>query len=222
MVWCALYRVEHMRKVKKYYIICIGIFIGVCFFGYNTILILSFEEKHEFEKIGIIDTNLSREYDKLVINQNETAEEESHGDMLVQFLKENGYAGEIFYYSAINEKGEVDSKGILNGLEWMKENNVKIVNISLSSSYYDMDLENWINENSTIKVYASYNNRANSFDYPAMYSAVVGSGKRNPITYKDIDKKYRSYSILVINKTGIHSYKGNSFLSIISALESYN
>ena len=54
-----------------------------------------------------------------------------------------------------------------------------------------------------------------------MYKSVIGSGKRNGITYKNIDKTYRNNNVLIISKKGLRLYKGNSFLSLISILDLY-
>lgn len=46
------------------------------------------------------------------------------------------------------------------------------------------DLELWIKQHDDIEVYVSYNNKFNSFDYPAMYENVYVSGSSPKIHYK--------------------------------------
>lgn len=81
----------------------------------------------------------------------------------------------IAYFDACDEFGKINTERIITGLEWMKENDIKYVNISLSGNRYSEELENWLEDNPDIHVYASYNNNKNSFDYPAMYDGVIGS-----------------------------------------------
>ena len=79
-------------------------------------------------------------------------------------------------------------------------------------------MEEWIAlHRNQIQVYASYNNLKNSYDYPAMYSHVIGSGSEN-IEYKECDKKYRGNVVVFLPKMKV--YSGNSFLSLITMLES--
>lgn len=100
----------------------------------------------------------------------------------------------------------------------MLSNDVKRVNISMSNKVKNDSLQNWIAEHKEIRVFASYNNKFNSYDYPAMYPGVYASGSSRKISYKDKDINYCSNNILVINN-GIKAYHGNSFLSVISMLK---
>lgn len=176
-------------------------------------------------KIGIVDTNLNNTYDNLIIHESEYEDseyKETHGDELISFLKSIGYNDGIYYYEAVNENGKIQTENIIAGLNWMKENNVQRVNISLSSKYKNDELESWIEENSDITVYCSYNNKLNSLaDYPSMYSDVVASGSNKKIKYKDIDIHYLSNKIIVLNKD-LEFFEGNSFLSLYTMLKEEN
>lgn len=100
----------------------------------------------------------------------------------------------------------------------MKNRGVKKINISLSSKIYSDDLQNWVSEHQDIKIFASYNNKINTYDYPAMYEGVVASGKYNDvIKFKENDVKYNSMDIIGI--FSLKKYSGNSFLSLISMFE---
>ncbi len=211
-----------MLGIKKRYIFLIGSFIcALIFFNHFIIVVASPSKNSINEKIGIIDDGLYRTYEDIELDQTYEMLTEGHGDRIVQFLRDAGYNGKIYFFGASAESGMIRSENILKGLQWMKRKGIGVINISLSSLYYDAQIETWINDNPSIKVYASYNNLANSFDYPAMYKSVIGSGKRNGITYKNIDKTYRNNNVLIISKKGLRLYKGNSFLSLISILDLY-
>ena len=100
----------------------------------------------------------------------------------------------------------------------MKEYGVNRINISLSSKVYSTQLQEWIDNNPDIIVYASYNNKVNTFDYPAMYENVIASGEKNSkIEFKKNDVKYKSKKIISIRNKQL--YNGNSYLSLISMFE---
>lgn len=174
------------------------------------------------ENIGIIDTYINNTYDNLIVYKSkykDIQEEETHGDQLIKFAKMLGYKNDVYYYEAVNEEGKIKTENVLKALEWMKENDVKRINISLSSKYKSYELEEWIKQNKDIKIYCSYNNYFNSVkDYPAMYDSVVASGSNDKINYKTIDLKYNNNKIILINKNGIQFFEGNSFLSLYTML----
>lgn len=92
---------------------------------------------------------------------------------MVKFLKDIN-VDNIYYFDSRTENDKITADSIISGLEWMKSNDVKYVNISLSSKKKSEELSNWISDNKdTISVYASYNNLTQSFDYPAMYDDVI-------------------------------------------------
>jgi glutamate dehydrogenase/leucine dehydrogenase len=96
-------------------------------------------------------------------------------------------------------------------------NNIKKVNVSLSSKEYNQELNDWISTHKdVIQIYASYNNLINSYDYPAMYNNVIASGSNNNVEYKAIDINYKKSKIFYI--PNIKLYNGNFFLSLITML----
>lgn len=169
--------------------------------------------------IGIIDGNYTKKYNNVVYNTNPKENLiETHGDNMINFAKELSYDVKIYYYDATNIEGKIDSSNIILGLEYMKDKNVDIINISLSSKKYSSEIENWIKSNPEITVYASYNNLANTFDYPAMYEETIGVGKRNwNISYKEKDKIYFNNKIIILPNL-FKIYEGNSYLSLYEIL----
>lgn len=146
------------------------------------------------DAIGIIDGNISKKNANITysIKKKNKSIEPTHGDKLVKFLNSICDNPSIYYYDASNEDDDITTEGIINGLEWMVKNNVEKVNISLSSKEYSDELNNWISlHKDVIKIYASYNNLINSYDYPAMYDYVIASGSNKNIEYKDIDFNYK-------------------------------
>ena len=123
----------------------------------------------------------------------------------------------ILYYNA-NYGGKISTESIIDGLDELKEYGVNRINISLSSKVYSTQLQEWIDNNPDIIVYASYNNKVNTFDYPAMYENVIASGEKNSkIEFKKNDVKYKSKKIISIRNKQL--YNGNSYLSLISMFE---
>lgn len=157
-----------------------------------------------------------------LVNQNTIlSNDKTHGDEMVQFAKEYAPEIEIYYYNATSSDGKIHSENILSALEWMKENNIKYVNISLSSARYNRQIEEWINNNKDIIIYSSYNNLEQSADYPSMYDNVIASGIKNRIPKKDIDLIYKSNKIKLKHNLS-KTYQGNSYLSIYSTINASN
>ena len=170
--------------------------------------------------IGIIDTYLNHEHDNIYYNSvyeiNESGR--THGDQLIDFARCLGYNNKIYYFAAVNDCGEISTEKIIDGLNEMVYNNIRRVNISLSSIIYENSLNEWIQEHPNISVYCCYNNLLNSVaDYPAMYDNVIASGSDKRISYKECDKHYRSNRIIVLSSK-LHKCEGNSFLSLYTLL----
>lgn len=153
----------------------------------------------------------------LPIKQRNVSPSETHGDKLLDYILNRKFQQKIYYYDATDEQEQITSDTIISGLDWMVENNISNINISLSTKYYDTDISTWIKIHPEIHVYCSYNNKDNSYDYPAMYEGVIGSGASKNIKYKAIDKQYYSNQMLIVNN-GLHYYYGNSFLSLETML----
>lgn len=172
------------------------------------------------EPIGVIDGQRSYVYANEIYNGvvSSDLKEKTHGDRVLECINIYSKEAQVYYYNASGEDNVISTEEIMDGLEWMLENDIRKVNISLSSKNYSKEMEEWISlHRNQIQVYASYNNLKNSFDYPAMYSHVIGSGSEN-IEYKEGDKKYRGNVVVFLPKMKV--YSGNSFLSLITMLES--
>lgn len=198
-------------------IACIILFLLLICWVYNT-FVFSKRYAGDVDSIGIIDDSISASYaDMTIYNGGISPDSDSHGETLLSYLNDKDYIGKIYYFSAEDSEGKISSDSIIQGLEWMKENDVERINISLSSKYKSRELAEWIIDNPDILIFCSYNNQDNSFDYPAMLDGTISSGISDKINYKEQDKKYPSYNIIIINN-GLHFYSGNSYLSLETML----
>lgn len=201
-------------------ILVVTTFIVVTIFVFSKFIVIKGHLNDEEIVFGIIDSQLTVNYDNVITNNENKVhfDKNTHGDRLINFANKYYSNLKIYYYDATNENGNVDTNGIIAGLEWMKKNRIKNVNISMSSSLYSDGIESYIEENQNeLKIFASYHNLEQSLDYPAMYNGVIASGKRNRIVFKSNDIEYKSSNIILISK-GITKYEGNSFLSIITII----
>lgn len=207
------------EKSKKHIILAIIIVICLFVIIFNSSVVLVVKVNCNV-KVGIIDSSLSKTYENINFNEGTSfsSEKETHGDKMIEFTKNCQKNIELYYYDAQNIEGYIDTESILKGLDWMVEHSVERVNLSLSNSVKHEELQKWILEHKQIKVFASYNNKLNSFDYPAMYDDVIASGTNSKVDYKDIDIKYNSSTIVVISED-LNIYKGNSYLSILTMLK---
>lgn len=164
-------------------------------------------------KFGIIDGSLTLNYDNIVIyNKSGGNSIKTHGDNILNFMHLYAPQYSMYYYNA-EKDGGISSYEILNGLNWMLENGVEYVSISLSSKYYSNELQQWITAHSDeITIFASYNNTINTLDYPAKYKNLKGVYSSTNVEAKSIDVFFRSNNIILISD-GIHFYRGNSYLS---------
>lgn len=170
-------------------------------------------------KVGIIDGELTAvpmNIKKSNIKGEIMGEDKTHGDYMLDFINsftQNGLS--IYYYNACDINGNISTESLIKALDWMVDNDVENVNISLSSKTYSKELDDWINEHEeSIRIFASYNNLLNSRDYPAMYDAVIASGCDDSIGYKENDYLYKSN--IIITFPSCKKYQGNSYLSLIT------
>lgn len=203
-------------KKNKILILLIGVCIIVYLLNsYFTVI----NTKDCRDRIGIIDTKLSKNYEGVIFSDNTRLNnfEKTHGDEMLSFLFKCQNNAELYYYDASSDEGVISTNSIIEALNWMANNSVSRVNLSLSNKIKHEELQSWILEHKNIKVYASYNNKLNSYDYPAMYNNVYGSGSNTQINYKNIDFQYKNSNIIIFPNI-FKLYKGNSYLSIISML----
>lgn len=202
-----------------------GIIVAILLISLSTVLYINtqyvFIERINYnEEIGIIDTYLNKSYEHLNYYSEFVSgdAEETHGDQLLNFVRDIGYKGKIHYYAAVTTDGDVETHKIIDGLEWMLKSGIRHVNISLSSKIYSAELDSWIQAHPEISIYCSYNNLYNSVaDFPAMYDNVIASGSDSRINYREQDHYYKSNQILVCGEK-ITKYVGNSYLSIYTLL----
>lgn len=210
---------SHIKQKKILSFGVVVIFIcAILIIFLNQILFIRMGKCHNTRNIGIIDGYLSENlYDNVTYQGEYCKANKTHGDLLLNYAAIRGYHGEIYYYSAADANGKITTDLIISGLNWMQKNGISEINISLSTKKYDSILEEWIQNHPDIQIYCSYNNKENTYDYPAMYNGVIASGISNKITYKNIDKKYDSNKIVIWNR-GFHYFYGNSFLSLETLL----
>lgn len=211
-----------MKKITKkiimiLLIIVVVMFLLVAHLNHEYFFVNDFYETNK--TIGVIDGGLSFDNENIVITNIDytfCGEQKKHGDYLLDFIEKVSDVS-IAYFDACDEFGKINTERIITGLEWMKENDIKYVNISLSGNRYSEELENWLEDNPDIHVYASYNNNKNSFDYPAMYDGVIGSSVDEELVKSEKDRVYSSNKI-VLDYDFKNIYEGNSFLSVLSLM----
>lgn len=169
-------------------------------------------------RIGVIDGHLSKTFDNIINTvQIGGSNEKTHGDEIMYFL-ENLLENRMIYYYDAETNGGINSDSIIRALQWMKDNEVEYVSISLSSKFFSEDIEDWLEQNGKdIKVFASYNNEKNTLDYPAMYEYVRGIGLKGQAR-KQSDIEFKNNKVIVLGNKGIGYYAGNSFLSPLAMI----
>lgn len=171
---------------------------------------------------GVIDGSLNAEHSNVVETNAFVGDDDTilHGDSVLEFIERISPRSSVYYYNAEDESN-ITTDAILEGLEWMLDKKVDCVTISLSGKRYSEELEEWITRHcDDIKVYASYNNLLNTFDYPAQYDKVIGVGTNELLNGKDMDVLYRTHEIIVLSG-GIKIYSGNSYLAPYTMLKNY-
>jgi len=172
--------------------------------------------------IGIIDDSLTRHHQNIVMSNRPVAaanETMSHGDEMLRFAAAYAPNVGIYYFDATNADGVIDTQHIIKALEWMINNSVEVVVIPLSTRHYSVELRDFIQENQNrLRIYASYDNRAQSFDYPAMYPYVIGVGQTRH-SYKPNDIIFKTNRIWLLQRR-LTSFHGNSYLAILAAINS--
>lgn len=214
-----------MKKLSKQNIIVIAIIVIMVVlvkFLWNITIIKPFSKSSEL-RYGLIDGEINDAHKNVIMSNdsnNANNNNISHGDNVLNFLGEV-VPSESFYYYNAEVNGRINTKSIINGLDWMVSNNVDCVTISLSCKVYAPELEKWIHDNAdNIKVFASYNNSINTYDYPANYNDVIGVGTIEVINKKETDILFRSSKIIVCSFP-VKIYEGNSYLAPYVMLKYY-
>lgn len=211
-----------MKIKKNKAMIIIVIIIGFIVIVIKNSIIITFPKAKE-QVIGIIDSSINEDIKSSIFFQSYMnsvpLKEKSHGDNLIGFAKKINKEVTIYYYDASDDRGKINTDAIIEGLEWLKKNNVTNINISLSSTHYSVELEKYIKENNNFfTIFASYNNNKSTFDYPAMYKFVTGVGTKNILEKKDNDIYHNTSTVFIIKKP-FKIYKGNSYISLLETIK---
>lgn len=132
-------------------------------------------------KVGIIDTNLSKDYasqnnrPSIMANMVNTNKENTHADMIVDTIKSRDSNCEIYLANVLNEKNTGDIDDVIKALEWLKEKEVDIICMSLTTFEDNEELRRTINEliKSDTLIVASCLNYSNAITFPACYDGVI-------------------------------------------------
>ncbi len=132
-------------------------------------------------KLGIIDTNISKDYASqynicnIMTNNINTKGENTHADMVVDIIKNNDSNCEIYLANVLNDKNTGNIDDVINALEWLKEKEVDIICMSFTTFEDNERLKQIIGElnESDILIVASCLNYSNVITYPACYDGVI-------------------------------------------------
>lgn len=222
-----IYRIIIGREItmKKKYILILGLTVIILIWTIHSRFIFV-REISVSSTIGVIDGSISKSYKEVVVFEsfvdNSIHQQTDHGDNMIDFAKKINPKIKMYYYNATNGDNKITSEAIIEGLEWFKKNNVRTVNMSLSSTLYSPELDQYLQLNKdNFDFFASYNNRKSSFDYPAMYEPVVGVGVDDVVVKKEKDVLYHTNEI-ILPSNDFQSFKGNSFLSLYQAIKHSN
>lgn len=133
------------------------------------------------------------------------------------FASENGVNE---YYEEVYQDGILYQISIdLNETKIVAKDGVNSTFILDHSTTEAENLETRLSDFENMNIYCSYNNLANSLDYPASYNQVIGVGKINNSNKTTIKRAYSTNKILVINNFESKYFEGDSFLSLLTAIE---
>ena len=115
-------------KYRKKILFCLIGFLLLCFFVCltNHFFIIKFSiQSLEDNKYGVIDGNITKLSDNIVYNNDSIVCEDiaTLGDNITQFIN-NLYSNYTIYYYNASIDGEITDKTIIEGLEWMKKNEI--------------------------------------------------------------------------------------------------
>lgn len=192
--------------------------LGIVFLLNHYFFVFNFMNK--VTKVGIIDAHFNKTSKIELANKYIAIQyQDNHGDKLIEFAKRYSPNIKIFYYDACDYSGNITDELIIDGLNWMIKNDVFYINLSISSKTYSSKLQKYINENKhKFFIVSSFNNRENTFDYPAMYENVYGVGLKNKSNKDYIKKTFKSNKIVLVDDKKISFFHGNSFLSLYETI----
>lgn len=195
-------------------------------------------------KVGIIDTNLSKEYvsqynicnmmnDDINVNK-----ENTHADMVVDTIRSRDGNCEIYLANVLNNKNTCNIDDVIKALEWLKEKEVDIICMSFTTFEDNELLRQIISQlrKNDVLIVAACLNYSNAITYPAYYNGVISVANcKNEeatisITNKDIKEKLKatkwhecSTSILTAYITGeISKGMSKSNFNLDKFIQKYN
>ncbi len=173
-------------------------------------------------KIAIIDSGISegQVVSKAInfSNDEDTTDYIGHGSVVLDIIFNQNYGispnAEVYMLKVIDKYGLASTEDIYEALEWCKDNEIDIINISLSFGIYSENVEcvisSLISEGAVIV--SSINNSNVQSDFPAMYDGVICVGKTENIELYNEDTSIILKNINAV-KIGTEEYDGNSFLA---------
>lgn len=150
--------------------------------------------KGEGVKIAVLDTGVAEHPDLTVagvesfVQDGSTVDENGHGTSIIGVIaateNEVGLLGaapnaEVYSLKVMDKSGIGNISNIINAIEWCKQNDIDIINMSFGTNTYSKALEDEINsayESGILLIAAAGNNGQSANDnvqYPAAYNGVV-------------------------------------------------
>ncbi len=190
------------------------------------VLVKRTDAKGEKVRIAIIDSGVDSDLlssdNSIDFSKDGTdADIIDHGTPVFNIIKKIASNAEIFSLKVVNKSGIVSMNSLVRALEWCVENNVDIINMSLSFSMYDENVENLCDTliGSGVIIVSSINNEMSQIDYPSMYKGVIAVGYTENCNLYDTNTSiiFRTpHKIKTISHNGsLMKYEGNSILAPI-------
>lgn len=188
------------------------------------------DSKGEGVRIAIIDSGvnsplLSTDSSINFSKDSTSADVIDHGTPVFNIIKcqETGLASaaEVFSLKVFNKSGISSMSALVHALEWCMENNIDIINISLSFSIYDENVENlcYALLDSGVIIVSSISNEMKNIDYPSMYKGVIAVGYTKNYSQYDADSSVIFCSPCTVKTVGqdgsLKNYDGNSVVAPI-------
>lgn len=167
-----------MNKAKR----IILILVALAIITISIILIFTTVfKKQETITIGVIDSNMSQEYiskhniTTIMNDNNQIYNTPTHADMVVDVIKSNDNNCEVLLANVINDNMTCDVSKIIDSLNWLNENNVDIICMSITTLNDTQELRNIIKETlaKDIVIVAACLNYSTIETYPAAYKNVI-------------------------------------------------
>lgn len=152
-------------------------------------------------KVGIVDTGISTTHPDLLANlkggvsfvgnASSYNDDNGHGTHVAGIVaaadNEIGVIGvapkvDLYAIKVLNRKGSGYTSDIIAGLDWAKNNGIKVVNMSLGSNYYSSDFALAVQRLAAagvVEVCAAGNDGPGAVDYPGAYPEAIAVGATN-------------------------------------------